>query len=102
MKKKPSEGRLWIRLWKGHRFVRDWTVPCAHDDVQAAMREGLRALDLGAPIWLPRHEADWREFSLTRFRPEHFLEAVDFDYMEISYIFPEDAEKPRRHSEEWD
>ena len=42
------------------------------------------------------HEADWEEYSLTRFRPEHFVESVDFDYMELSYIFPDDKKQARQ------
>ena len=47
-------------------------------------------------MWLPRHQQDWEEYSLTRFRPEHFVDSVDFDYMEVSFIFPEDEKKQRR------
>ena len=47
-------------------------------------------------MWLPRHRQDWEEYSLTRFRPEHFVESVDFDYMEVSFIFPEDEKKQTR------
>ena len=43
------------------------------------------------------------EYALTRFLPEHFMEAVPFDYMEISYIFPEDEKKAARPRDpRWD
>lgn len=88
-----APGRLWVRLMKRHRVERDATVPCTRDDPEAALRELLPKLDLSQPVWLPRHRADWDEYALTRFLPEHFMEAVPFDYMEISYIFPEDEKK---------
>lgn len=45
---------------------------------------------------MPRHRQDWEEYGLTRFLPDHFLESVSFDSMEISYIAPENAGKPPR------
>ena len=89
-------GRLWVRLMKRHRVERDAMIPCQHEDVEEALRELLPKLDLSQPMWLPRHRQDWEEYSLTRFRPEHFVEPVSFDYMEISYIFPEDEKKSAR------
>ncbi len=71
-------------------------IPCAHDQVEEALRELLPKLDLSQPMWLDRHRQDWAEYSLTRFKPEHFMEPVDFDFMEISYIFPEDEKKAAR------
>ena len=92
----PQPGRIWVRLMKGHHVSRDAVQPCEKDDVEEALRDLLSRLDLSQPIWLPRHRADWDEYSLTRFKPEHFLESVDFDYMELSYIFPDDDKKQAR------
>lgn len=96
---KPAPGRIWVRLMKGHRVERDAVYPCEKDDVEDALRELLPTLDLSQPMWLPRHYADWEEYALTRFKPEHFVESISFDYMELSYIFPEDEKKSsrRRH-----
>lgn len=95
----PLPGRLWVRLIKRHRVERDAVYPCEKEEAEEGLRELLSSMDLGQPMWLARHKADWEEFSLTRFRPEHFVEEVDFDYMEVSYIFPEDSKKQarRRH-----
>ncbi|MCI5955449.1 MAG: hypothetical protein MRZ54_00505 [Clostridiales bacterium] len=93
----PSpNGRLWVRLMKRHRVERDATVPCFRDDPDSALRELLPKMDLSQPVWLPRHRADWNEYALTRFTPDHFMEPVSFDFMEISYIFPEDEKKQGR------
>ena len=90
-------GRLWVRLMKRHRVERDATVPCTRDDPEAALRELLPKLDLSQPVWLPRHPRRLgRICAEPRFLPEHFMEAVPFDYMEISYIFPEDEKKAAR------
>ena len=110
-----APGRLWVRLMKRHRVERDVKVyhfakedritRASEIDVtdEAALRELLPKLDLSQPVWLPRHRADWDEYALTRFLPEHFMEAVPFDYMEISYIFPEDEKKAARPRDpRWD
>jgi hypothetical protein len=93
--KKNATGRLWLRAIRGHRATRDLTVPCQRGEPQAALREAMRTLDLSMPLWLPRHQADWDAFSLTRFLPEHFMESVDFDRLEASYIAPDEQRKPQ-------
>ena len=79
------KGRLWVRLIKHHRVERDALIECEHDGAEEALRE-----------LLPRHRQDWDEYSLTRFRPEHFVESVDFDYMEVSFLFAGDEKKKGR------
>ena len=90
---------MWLRAIRGHRAVRDLTVPCRRGNPQAALREAMHALDLEVPMWLPRHQADWVAFGLTRFLPEHFMETVDFDRLEISYIAPDDEKKAKASME---
>ncbi len=90
------KGRLWVRLMKRHRVERDALIECEHENAEEALRDLLPSLDLSQPMWLPRHRQDWEEYSLTRFRPEHFVESVDFDYMEVSFIFPENEKKARK------
>ncbi|MCE5342164.1 MAG: hypothetical protein LLF96_01060 [Eubacteriales bacterium] len=92
-------GRLWVRLIRGHRAARDLIVPCSADNPLPALREAMHELDLSMPVWLPRHQADWEAFRLTRFTQEHFLDSVNFDRMEISYIAPEEERKPPRFTE---
>lgn len=94
--KEPLSGRLWIRLLKKHRVAQDALIPCARNNPQDALREALPKMDLSQPLWLPRHQADWEEYALTRFRPEDFIEPVWFDSMEISYVYPENEEKQAR------
>ena len=93
-----QQGRLWIRLMKASKSLRDVTVQASRDDPEAAMREALPALDLSQPMWLPRHWMDWEEYAFTRFLPEHFVESVYFDRMEVRYLFPEGVEKPVRRN----
>ncbi len=92
----PTQGRLWIRLIKKHRILKDTIVPCDREDPLPALALALPPMDLSQPLWLARHQSDWDSYALTRFMPDHFLEAVPFDHMEISYIAPEEK-KPKKY-----
>lgn len=89
-------GMLWVKLYQGHKIKRDLTVPCGRADPTEALREALHTLDLSMPVWLPRHWDDWRKHAMTRFLPEHFMEGVPFEYMELSYFDPDDKKVERR------
>ena len=88
-------GRMWLRLIKNNRTKGDLTVACDFENPEPALREAMHQLDLSMPVWLPRHQKDWQEFSLTRFTADHFLESINFDRLEISFISPEDKKKKR-------
>ena len=90
-----TKGRMWLRLMKANRAKGDLTVACDFDQPQLALREAMHELDLSMPVWLPRHQKDWQEFSLTRFTADHFLESISFDRLEISFIAPENQKKKR-------
>lgn len=83
-----EQGRLWVRLIRRHRVERDALIACDREDPEAALQELLPTMDLSQPVWMERNRLDWEEYGLTRFLPEHFLESVSFDSMELSYIAP--------------
>ena len=91
-----GRGRIWIRLIKKNHSLQDAVVPAPRDEPEAALREALATLDISQPMWLPRHRLDWGEYAFTRFLPEHFVDSVPFDRLEVSYLFPENEEKPVR------
>jgi len=98
-----SPGRLWIRLMKGHKCLGDAVLPSGREDPRDALYQALPEMDVSQPLWLPIHQADWAEYALTRFLPEHFVDSVPFDRMEISYIAPPEEAKPlRRRNPLWD
>ncbi len=96
MAQDATQGKLWIRLIRKHKVTHSLMVPSNREDPQEALRQALPTLDLSQPMWLPRHQADWDEYALTRFKPEHFVDSVPFDSMEISYIYAEDEGKTQR------
>ena len=83
-----SQG-IWVRLVKHGKIMESNVQPCAPDEWEAALTEACRALDTPKPVILPRHERDYHSFHQARFLPEHFVESVSFDRMEVEYIDPE-------------
>ena len=91
---------IWVKLIRHGRTARDEMIPCARQDWEDALTEACRRLDLQRPCVLPRHGRDFEQFGLVRFTPEHFIESVGFDRMEIEYIDP-DSRKTRPVNEKY-
>ena len=89
--------RLWARIIIKHRIARQNTAPCAWGEAEAALTELCRDFDIPCPIWLGKHEREFEEFRHTAFLPEHFMEDVPFDRLEIEYL---DDENRKRRSKD--
>ena len=83
-----SQG-IWVRLIKHGKILESAVQPCAAEEWEEALTEACRRLDAPKPVILPRHERDYASFHQARFLPEHFVESVSFDRMEVEYIDPE-------------
>ncbi len=84
---------IWVRLMHKTHILRDVTVPCEMEDWQEALSHACHGLDVPRPMILPRHERDWEQFRQARFLPEHFVESVPFDRMEVEFIDPDKKKK---------
>ena len=89
--------RLWARIIKKHRIDRQATVECAWEGVEDALTELCHQFDIPRPIWLNKHYREFEDFRRTQFLPEHFMEEVPFQRLEIEFL--EDDEKPRWSSD---
>lgn len=87
--------RLWARIIVKHRIERQSTAPCAPDDVGEVLTEICREFDIPNPLWLDKHVREFDAFRHTAFLPEHFMEDVPFQRLEIEYL---DDEGKKRHS----
>ena len=87
--------RLWGRIIRHHRIEKSVIVPVENEDVMEALREICHTLDLQFPMLLPKHEREFTDFSRTSFLPEHFVEPVSFQRLEIELLQPEAQKKPR-------
>ena len=84
--------RLWGKLWKDNHLLMD-TVACNSDYsmsrtamVFQALDEICHTFDLGQPIWLDSNIKDFKRHDKTRFTKDSFIEAFEFDYLEIHVI----------------
>ncbi len=73
------------------------TAPCMPDGVEEALTDICREMDIPNPLWLRKHENEFENFRHTEFRPEHFMEDVDFQKLEIEYL--DDTGKKRRSND---
>lgn len=89
--------RLWVRVIRRQRIDRQEAWPCAWGEEHKALEEALGVLDLPVPMWLNKHEREWRDFRRTAFLPEHFVEAVEFERLEIEYL--DDSGKKRKSAD---
>jgi hypothetical protein len=85
--------RLWMRIIKKHRIDRQYIAPCAPGEERDVLIALCREADLPAPIWLEKHDREFDRFRRTAFLPDHFIEEVRFERMEIELI--EDDAAPR-------
>lgn len=83
--------RLWAKEWKDNRMLRDMVVEDASDDTRThkifrAIDEVCRRFDLSKPIWLDSTIQDFKRHDKARFSQDNFIDAIDFDYLEIHVI----------------
>lgn len=84
--------RMWGKLFKDNKLIKDTTVAVGDHQLSRtqkvfqALDDICCAFDLGKPIWLDANIREFRRLSKTRFRQDHFIESVDFDYLEIQVI----------------
>lgn len=83
--------RLWGKLWKDNRMLKDIVICDDSDDTRThKLFHALDAIcyefDLSKPIWLDTNIAEFKKYDKTRFRSDHFVDAIEFDYLEIQII----------------
>ena len=88
--------RLWARIIRKHRIERQGTCECQGGDVHEALTELCREFDIPQPIWLNKHVREYGSFGRTRFLPEHFMEDVPFERIEIEFLDDEDSPRTSR------
>ena len=87
-----NNNRLWGRMMKQQRIIRQETIEIENDDIEEAFLEICRRFDVQRPIQLPKHNREFEKFGRTFFAKEHFTESIDFDKLEIELIMS-DGEK---------
>lgn len=83
--------RLWGRIWKNNRLLRDMVIENPKDDTRThkvfdAITELCYSFDLEKPIWLDSNIREFKQHAKTRFYKDNFIEDIPFDYFEIQII----------------
>ena len=68
--------RLWVKLVKHHRMMKNDTIDCAWGDEQQQLVEICREMDVPAPMWLSKHEFEFEQFRHTAFTKDHFGDRI--------------------------
>ena len=83
--------RLWGKIWSENHLIQDTVICDESDDTRT--HKIFRALDaicyefdLSKPIWLDSNIEEFKKRDKTRFTKDNFVEAIDFDYLEIQII----------------
>ena len=89
--------RLWAKIIKKHRIETQATAPCAFEGVEDALTELCHEFDIPRPLCLNKHYREFKEFRRTQFLPEHFMEDVSFQRLDIEFL--EDDGKTRKSND---
>ena len=83
--------RLWAKIFKDNHLLQDTVIEDSSVDTRThkvfqALDQVCYQFDLSKPIWLDSTINDFRRHSKTRFTQDNFVEAIEFDYLEIHVI----------------
>lgn len=83
--------RIWFKLFKNNRLLRDTVVENTASDTRThkifqALDQVCYEFDLSKPIWLDATVHDFKRHSKARFYQDNFMEEIPFDYLEIHVI----------------
>lgn len=90
--------RLWGKLYKDNHLINDMVVERSNRiptalQMDGAIEELVMAFDLQKPMWLMDNTKDFKQFKNTRFTQQHFIESIQFDYLEIELIEEDSPDK---------
>ena len=83
--------RIWGKIWKENHLIKDMIYEEEGSDTRThKIMRGLEKIccefDLPVPVWLDANIKDFQLHARTRFRQDHFMETIPFDYLEIQVI----------------
>ncbi len=83
--------RLWGKEIKDNHLVRDTVISDGTEDTRThkvfrALDKICYEFDLSKPIWLDAAVEEFQRTAKCRFYQDSFIDAIDFDYLEIQVI----------------
>jgi hypothetical protein len=92
--------RLWGKVYKNNKIIKDTIIELHNDDISKddltnnCLDKICYEFDLQHPMWLNDNQKDYPVYGKTSFNQDHFIEQIDFDYLEIE-IIPDEKQKKR-------
>ena len=83
--------RIWFKLIKENRLLRDTMMKDVSDDTRThkifrALDDVCYEFDLGKPVWLEANVEEFKRHAKTRFTQDSFMEEIAFDFLEMQVI----------------
>ncbi len=84
--------KLWGKIVKKNNLVQSHVLEMNQEDlsVDEKLSRGIEDLcnlfDIANPMWMRDNTLEMDQINKTRFRAQHFIEEIDFDYFEIEYF----------------
>lgn len=84
--------RLWAKAFKNNHMLYDTVITNDNPKLNRtkkifhAIDDICYQFDLSKPIWLDATVEDFKRHNKTRFSQDNFIDAIDFDYLEIQVI----------------
>lgn len=83
--------KLWAKTIHHTHIIKSTCIEDSSADTRThkvfhALEKACNEFDLGTPLWLDKNITDFRRFAKVRFSQDNFIEAIDFDYLEIQVI----------------
>lgn len=83
--------RIWFKQWKSNRMMKDKVIEDETNETRThkvfnAVTDICGEWDLSKPIWLDSNVQEFQSLAKTRFYQDHFIDQIDFDYLEIHVI----------------
>jgi len=84
--------KLWGKIVKKNNIVQNRVFEMNQEDLsfEELLIKGIEDLcnhfDIANPMWMRDNKLEMNQINKTRFKAQHFIEEIDFDYFEIEYI----------------
>lgn len=83
--------RLWGKLYKDHKIVRQMTLNTREEKMDYSrfydyMSEIAHALDCPTPLVIKSHIFNFAKFNFVKFVKADFVEQISFDYMMVELL----------------
>lgn len=84
--------RLWGKVIKENNIAQNYVFEMDEEglSLEDLLSRGIEDLcnrfDIGNPMWMQDNTLEMKQVNKTKFKSQHFIEEIDFDYFEIEHL----------------